>query len=137
MKDEYEKIIAKIEAVKYPNQHEIEKKANEDMEASFVGTVAELKAAKEKVKKDCDIAFNEQVDDYHSTIVHLEEELINAVHRDIGFSDEIFNIMWNLAYQRSHAYGYNEVIIEVEDMYDSVKTIVDLATAEAIAKMSM
>ena len=137
MKDEYEKIITKIQAVEYPNKHEIEKKATEDMKASFVGTVTELKAAKEKVKKDCDIAFKKRMDDYYNTINKLDEELKNAVHRDIGFSDEIFNIMWNVACERGHGCGYNEVIIEIDNMYDSVKEIDDLATAEAIAKMSM
>ena len=123
MTDEAVKIIKEIESVSYPDKRKIEKKEMDKFEKTFVGTMKELKAKQKEIKSNIDEYYKQARKAYYDKTNELEEVLKESVRNDFGMDKKVFDIVWQRAYEKGHSGGYEEVIIEAEDLFEFVNDL--------------
>ena len=102
----------------------------EDFKANFVGTVDQLHKMEKAVEASVKEQYIEAKKEYKHRVLELEDELKELVREDFGMDKEVFDILWNKAYEQGHSEGYECVISEAEELYDFVNDIVNAASAK-------
>ena len=51
------------------------------------------------------------------------EQTLESIKNEYGFSDSISKMILDKAWEESHAYGYKEVLLNIEELAEIVKTL--------------
>ena len=51
------------------------------------------------------------------------EQTLESIKNEYGFSDSISKMILDKAWEDGHAYGYKEVLLNIEELAEIVKTI--------------
>lgn len=51
------------------------------------------------------------------------EQTLKSIKNEYGFSDSISKIILDKAWEEGHAYGYKEVLLNIEELAEIVKTL--------------
>ena len=124
------KIIKAIDEVPWPRYEDIKNAAMKDFKANFVGTVDQLHKMEKAVEASAKEQYIEAKKEYNHRVLELEDELKELVREDFGMDKEVFNILWNKAYEQGHSNGYKCVISEAEELYEFVNDIVNATSAK-------
>jgi hypothetical protein len=130
MTNDEKKIIKAIDEVPWPRYEDIKNAAMEDFKVNFVGTVDQLHKMEKAVETSSKERYRNARKEYNDKVNELEDELKELVRDDFGMAKEVFDILWNKAYEQGHSEGYECVISEAEELYDFVNDIVNAASAK-------
>lgn len=124
MTDKEIEIIKMIEAEPYPLKQQVKEEEMDKFEKTFVGTKKELEEKQKEVDETINNIYRQKRKSYYDRINELEDKLKEAVREDFDMDKKVFDIVWRKAYEKGHSDGYEEVIIEAEDLYDFVNDII-------------
>lgn len=51
------------------------------------------------------------------------EQTLESIKNEYGFSDSISKMILDKAWEQGHAYGYKEVLLNIEELAEIVKTL--------------
>ena len=51
------------------------------------------------------------------------EQTLESIKNEYGFSDSISTMILDKAWEEGHAYGYKEVLLNIEELAEIVKTL--------------
>lgn len=51
------------------------------------------------------------------------EQTLKSIKNEYGFSDSISKMILDKAWEEGHAYGYKEVLLNIEELAEIVKTL--------------
>ena len=51
------------------------------------------------------------------------EQTLESIKNEYGFSDSISKMILDKAWEEGHAYGYKEVLLNIEELAEIVKTL--------------
>lgn len=129
--DDYKSISNSIRLI--PRDKVILKEVVEEM-GTFIGTRSEYEKEfnkrYDKLKEEKDIKLH----NYNNELSLIIKEWKEVMKRQLQTIDsqELFDIVYEVAYEEGHAYGFNEVEIKFENLIDSYEKVYKLGNSDGM-----
>lgn len=114
--------------IEYPNKRDYEKSLIEVINNTPL-TVSDRNAAMDDIKRKSAEWFKEAVRPYNNKVSELIDEFWRDCRESLGYTDflddEGVSILENMAWDRGHANGFDEVFCQLDILCDFAKQIVE------------
>lgn len=120
--EQFNKDYEEVQA-KFPSHRDYVASELRKFRSSAIGTMNELREKEEIVKKEAEVNYREvrgkKIEAENRLYDKLKSDIFaesSLAYRQVPFGRQVFDKLWDKAYERKHSYGMLEVLDEYDDM---------------------